>query len=228
MEEKLDFQVITFDCYGTLIDWETGIHAAFKQSLKNLGLTQSQESRVFDLYQGEEKRIEGQNSYRSYRRVLAEAFNAAARAIGKAIPEEASDLLAEQLPMWHPFLDTNPALEKLAEKYKLGILSNVDDDLLKGTLKHFRVPFDVIVTAEHVRSYKPGSKHFEEARRIIGADRNWLHVAASLYHDIEPASRLQIRSVWVNRKKSPEGRRLNRKIVKEVRDLTELADWLAP
>jgi 2-haloalkanoic acid dehalogenase type II len=221
-----DFEAITFDCYGTLIDWETGIHAAFKQSLKNLGLSHPEESMLFDRYLEEEKRIEAQKPYRPYRKVLAEAFNAAARSFGKTISEEASDLLAEQLPTWRPFPDTNPALEKLARIYKLGILSNVDDDLLEDTLKHFKVPFDVVVTAEQVKSYKPGTKHFEKARKIIGADKRWLHVAASLYHDIEPASGLQIKTVWVNRKNSLEGKKYSGAFLKEVKDLTQLAEWL--
>jgi len=219
---------VTFDCYGTLIDWETGIRRAFKQALEGMGLTQTQEAELFDLYQKEEKRIEGQMPYRKYREVLALAGSAAARRFGRNIPEKLSSVLAEQLPGWEPFQDTNPALERLATEYTLGILSNVDDDLLAGTLKHFTVPFDLVVTAERVRSYKPGTEHFEEARRIIGADRGWLHVAASLYHDIEPASRLGIKTVWVNRKNSPEGRRFRGKILREVRDLAQLADWLAP
>jgi 2-haloalkanoic acid dehalogenase type II len=223
-----DFDVITFDCYGTLVDWETGIHDAFKQSLKNLGLTKLEESRLFDVYVEEEKRIEAEKAYRSYRKVLAEAFNAAAKKIGKTIPKERSDLLVERLPMWRPFPDTNPALERLARKHKLGILSNVDNDLLAGTMKHFTVPFDLIVTAEQVRSYKPHVKHFQVARRSIGPDRGWLHVAASLYHDIEPASRLGIKTVWVNRKNEVKGKMFEKWKVREVRDLTELANLQTP
>ena len=228
MNRNLEFEFVTFDCYGTLIDWETGIRRAFKQSLEGMGLSQTQEGELFELYQEEEKRIEGQMPYRKYYEVLALAASAAARRFGKTIPERLSSLLAEQLPGWDPFPDTNPALERLATEYTLGILSNVDNDLLAGTLKHFTVPFDLVVTAESVRSYKPGTEHFEEARRIIGADRGWLHVATSLYHDIEPASRLGINTAWINRKNSPEGRRLKGRIVREAKDLTQLADWLAP
>jgi 2-haloalkanoic acid dehalogenase type II len=221
-----DFDAITFDCYGTLIDWETGIHAAFKQSLRNLGLSHPEESRLFDRYLEEEKRIEAQKPYRPYRKVLAEAFDAAARSFGKTIPAEASNLLVDQLPTWRPFPDTNPALEKLARNHKLGILSNVDDDLLEGTLKHLKVRFDILITAERVRSYKPAKTHFEQARKVIGVDKHWLHVGASLYHDIEPASGLQIKTVWVNRKNSLEGQKYSRTFLKEVMDLTQLAEWL--
>ena len=193
-----------------------------------MGLSQPQEGELLELYQEEEKRIEGQMPYRKYREVLALAASSAARKFGKTIPEKLSTVLAEQLPSWSPFPDTNPAIERLATEYTLGILSNVDNDLLAGTLKHFTVPFDLVVTAERVRSYKPGTEHFEEARRIIGADRGWLHVAASLYHDIEPASRLGINTAWINRKNSPEGKRLKGTIVRETKNLTQLADWLAP
>jgi 2-haloalkanoic acid dehalogenase type II len=227
MEEPPEFEFVTFDCYGTLIDWETGIQGAFKRALEGMGLNESQEAELFELYQEEEEKIESQMPYRKYREVLAMASSAAAQRFGKNIPGKLSSILADQLPSWAPFPDTNPALERLAAEYTLGILSNVDDDLLAGTLKHFTVPFDLVVTAERVRSYKPGTEHFEEARGIIGADRGWLHVAASVYHDIEPASRLGINTAWINRK-SAEGRGFKGRIVREVKDLTQLADWLAP
>lgn len=225
---NLEFEFVTFDCYGTLIDWETGIQQAFKQALERTGLSPTQEAELFELYQEEEKKIEARMPYRKYRDVLSLAASEAARKLGRTIPEKLSEILAEQLTSWSPFPDTNPALEKLSTEHTLGILSNVDDDLLAGTLKHFSVHFDLVVTAERIRSYKPGPEHFEEARRIIGADRGWLHVAASLYHDIEPATRLGVNTVWVNRKKSPEGKRFKGRIVREVRDLEQLSDWLAP
>ncbi len=225
---NMEFEFVTFDCYGTLIDWESGIRRAFKQALEGTRLSATQERELFELYQEEEKRIEGEMPYRKYGEVLALAASAAARKFGKTLPEKLSTILAEQLPSWSPFPDTNPALERLGTEYTLGILSNVDDALLAGTLKHFTVPFDLVVTAERVRSYKPGTEHFEEARRIIGADRGWLHVAASLYHDIEPASRLGIAAAWINRKNSAERRKLKGKIARETKDLTQLADWLAP
>ena len=228
MENPREFEFVTFDCYGTLIDWETGIRRAFKQALEGTGLNQAQEAELFHLYEEEERRIESQMPYRPYREVLALAASSAARKFGKNIPENLSSLLAEQLPSWAPFPDTNPALERLSTEYVLGILSNVDDDLLRGTLKHFTVPFDLVVTAERVRSYKPETEHFEEARRTIGADRGWLHVAASLYHDIGPASRLGINTAWINRKNSPEGKRFRGKIVRETKNLIQLADWLTP
>jgi len=93
-------------------------------------------------------------------------------------------------------------------------------------MEHFTVPFDLVVTAQRVRSYKPRAKHFEEARKTIGPDEAWLHVAASLYHDIEPASKLSIDAVWVNRKAANSRRTFSGMRIKEVRNLTELTDWL--
>jgi len=107
----------------------------------------------------------------------------------------------------------------------VGILSNVDNDLLVGTIKHFTIHFEIKVTAENVRSYKPASGHFEEARRIIG-DRPWTHVAASQYHDIEPAMQLEIKAVWVNRRGAPPAHDYSKRNVSEVRDLSQLVDLL--
>jgi 2-haloacid dehalogenase/putative hydrolase of the HAD superfamily len=123
-------------------------------------------------------------------------------------------------------VDTNPALERLVSLgVSLGILSNVDDDLLAGTRQHFSVDFDLIVTAQQLRSYKPARGHFDRARSIIGG-RRWLHVAQSYFHDIEPAVTLGIPVVWVNRKgEEPLG---TARPTAEVRDLTELVQWLTP
>jgi 2-haloalkanoic acid dehalogenase type II len=217
---------LTFDCYGTLIDWETGIHSAFKYAISGSRITTLEESRLFQLYEEEERRIEKETPFRTYSKVLSLAASRAAKKLGIDLPESRSRVLVERLPGWSPFPDTNPALEKLSVNRKLGILSNVDDDLLAGTLKHFTVPFDMVITAQKVRSYKPGTKHFEEARRIMGADASWLHVAGSLYHDIYPASKLGIESVWVNRKNLNPEQGFEGRQVREVGNLAELTEWL--
>lgn len=211
--------VITFDCYGTLIDWETGIKNAFqiicgKDSTKIAG--------IFERYQEEERKLE-KLSYRPYKRILSDALCAATKRDGFNLSQTDSEILAEELPKWKPFPDTNPSLKKLADSYTLGILSNIDDDLLAGTLKHFNVEFDIIVSAERVRSYKPNHGHFKEAARIIGG-RKWTHVAASLYHDIEPSSTLGLDSIWVNRKQVKPGKFYASKIKKHVRDLAQLVE----
>ncbi len=221
-----NFEVITFDCYGTLIDWETGMRNAFRAAMSKTGAKPGLEAEAVKLYEEEERRVEREKPHLPYRGVLSKTSLAVARKIGWKLSEADSSFLAKDLPRWIPFADTNSTLEKLARRYTLGILSNVDNDLIEGTLNHFPVRFNMIVTAENVKSYKPGLAHFEEARRIIGNDRPWLHVAASQYHDIEPASRLGISAVWVNRKNVSLERGPLKESTREVRDLRELVGWL--
>ena len=221
--EHSQLETITFDCYGTLIDWETGIRNAVEKALAKTGSADVLDRRVFELYEMEERRVEKEEPYQTYRDVLSRTTLAVAKTAGWRLPENESSFLAKELPSWKPFPDTNPALKRLSERHKLGILSNVDNDLLEQTLKQFVVPFDIIVTAQKVRSYKPSLAHFQEAERIIGKRDSWLHVAASQYHDIEPATRQGIRAVWVNRMNLPSSHSEN---VVEVKNLKELADWL--
>jgi 2-haloacid dehalogenase/putative hydrolase of the HAD superfamily len=163
-------------------------------------------------------------TYSSYRGVLEETARRAGAELGLKIEEDRRGFLAESMPAWRPFQDTNPALERLARRFELGILSNVDDDLLQQTLKHFAVPFDLIVTAQQVRSYKPGLNHFNEAIARTH-QRKLLHAAQSYFHDVVPASRLRIPVVWVNRNGEviAEG---GVRPTHEVRNLSELADLL--
>ena len=178
--------------------------------------------RLFELYEDEEKRVE-REEYRSYREVLRETSKRVASKAGLNLSERDAEFLAEDLPTWKPFEETNPALRKLSENCRLGILSNVDEDLLAGTLRHLSATFDLIVTAEQVRSYKPEKAHFERARKIIGGESNWVHVAGSLYHDVEPAVRLGVQVVWVNRKGLALPGNISRSGLNSVRELGELA-----
>jgi 2-haloalkanoic acid dehalogenase type II len=141
-----------------------------------------------------------QQRYHTYRDVLARTAVEVAHSLGWRLREEAAAFLADSLPRWKPFPDTNPALQRLAAAgSRLGILSNVDDDLLAATRKHFTVEFDLVVTAQQVRSYKPAAAHFLTARERIGNAR-WLHAAQSNYHDIIPTSQLGIPNAWINRR----------------------------
>ncbi len=195
------YDIVTFDCYGTLIDWETGIGRWFEQAAAADRVAVAL-SDALTAYSEIEPAVEA-GSYRSYREVLtATALHVARRFDWPLAPEKASTL-AESLSSWRPFPDTNPALERLVERgCRLGILSNVDDDLLCATLSHLTVPFELLVTAQQVRSYKPAPGHFEEARRRIG-DGRWLHAAQSLFHDVVPCRALGIPVAWVNRKSEP-------------------------
>lgn len=187
---------LTFDCYGTLVDWRQGIAGACLAKAAEIGVAMEREE-ILRLHAEIEPRVQA-GPFASYRSVLTET---ARRIFATRDVELADDarFLAESLPGWPPFADSRPALERLRRAgYRLGILSNVDDDLLAGTRERLGVEFDLLVTAQAVGSYKPAPGHFEEARRRI-AGASWTHVAQSLFHDVEPARRLGIATVWIDR-----------------------------
>ena len=219
------FDVITFDCYGTLIDWESGIGNAFHKTLLETGADPELRDKALQFYEDEERRIEREKPHLLYRNVLSKTALAVSRRIGWDLRERDSSFLAEDLPNWAPFKDTNPALQRLAKDHVLGILSNIDNDLLAGTMKHLGARFEIIVTAENVKSYKPAFAHFERAYELVG-DRAWVHVAGSQYHDIEPAATLGIKAIWVNRKGARLLRNYSEEQVSQVKDLDQLADQL--
>jgi putative hydrolase of the HAD superfamily len=191
------YDVITFDCYGTLIDWNRGISTAFQSAAREAGMEVEPE-RVLGIYHEVEPQVQA-SAFRPYRAVLAETAQRIAEYLGWVMDDAGAQRFAASLPDWPPFADTDAALNRLiAAGYTLGILSNVDDDLLQGTLRHFSAPIDLIVTAQQVHSYKPAHGHFLEARRRIG-ERRWLHAAQSLFHDVQPCNQLGIPVVWVNR-----------------------------
>lgn len=217
------YDVITFDCYGTLIDWEAGIGQAFARAAARDGVRLNP-SAVLQAYLELEPAVEAE-AFRPYREVLAETARRVAARLGWRLDPARATFLAESLPDWPAFDDTNPALERLARRgYRLGILSNVDDDLLAGTLRHLTVTFDLVVTAQQVRSYKPAPAHFLRARERL-AGRRWLHAAQSYFHDVAPARALGVPVAWINRKQepAPAGAAPDRVFA----TLTGLADWLA-
>jgi 2-haloalkanoic acid dehalogenase type II len=192
------YDVLTFDCYGTLIDWDRGIRDAFQAATRADGVTIDHTALV-DAYHQAERVLEAER-YRSYREVVTLGAQRAAAQLGWKLDARRASFLAESLPSWPPFSDTNAALERLAAAgYRLAILSNVDDDLLAGTRKHFSVRFEFVVTAQQVGSYKPAPAHFTTARERLGSAR-WLHVAQSWFHDVQPAAALGIPVAWINRR----------------------------
>jgi 2-haloacid dehalogenase len=214
-----DYLWITFDCYGTLINWELGIAAAFEKIAMAAGAPFDR-LQVLKLYHKYEKEEELQ--YRKYRDVLTGIARRICYDLG--MQTHTYDFLVDSLLRWRPFPDTNAALQRLAGRHKLGILSNIDNDLLTQTLKHLTVNFDLIVTAESVQSYKPDLRHFQEARRKI-AKAEWIHAAQSYVHDIVPCKRLGIDSAWINRAQEP----LKDEDVKPLfngPDLYRFANWI--
>jgi len=190
-----DYEWITFDCYGTLIDWDQGVSNAFEKVARASDLTFDRRYvlSLFNKYEASEE-----ISYKKYRDVLNRVARRVCMELGYRIGEY--NFIEESLPRWRPFPDTIVALQRLSRSHKLGILSNIDNDLFDQTRKYLAVPFDLIVTAESVSAYKPAHNHFQEARRKIGNAR-WIHVAQSYFHDITPCSRLGIDCAWVNRNK---------------------------
>jgi 2-haloalkanoic acid dehalogenase type II len=218
------YDVVTFDCYGTLVDWEGGLATALMRAAWADGVRLDRAA-VIRAYMAAEREVEA-GPYRPYREVLAESARGVAARLGWRFDPARASFLAESLPGWVPFPDTNASLERLRTAgYALGILSNIDDDLLAGTRRHFTVDFELVVTAQQVRAYKPARPHFEAARRVIGS-RSWLHVGQGYFHDMVPARAHGIPNAWINRNgDAPEdGGRVDR----EFPTLRELADWLAP
>jgi 2-haloacid dehalogenase len=198
------FTTISFDCYGTLIDWESGILPVLRTVLANHDqrLTDGQ---ILELY-GEFEAEAESGPYQRYREVLQSVVRAFAdRFHFQASPAEISSL-HESVPAWPPFADTVGALCELQNRYKLVVISNIDSDLFAETRKHLNVEMDGVITAEQAGSYKPSLNNFRMAlRRLALSPDRLLHAGQSIYHDVVPAGSLGISTVWVNRKSARPG-----------------------
>jgi 2-haloacid dehalogenase len=223
-------RLITFDCYGTLIDWENGMLAALRPMLSRASQKIADEE-VLALYGEVEAEIEA-GPYLPYRTVLAQVAQGIGQRTGVNISEDDGRVFAESLTRWKPFPDTLSALQAMAKKFRLAIISNVDDDLFAETRKKFApVEFDFVITAQQMQAYKPSLKNFEEAIRRSGLSKDQiLHVGQSIYHDIEPANTLGIVNAWVNRLSIRAGagpvKLGTGKPTYEVRTLAELSSLL--
>ena len=192
------FDLLTFDCYGTLVDWEAGIIAAVRDACAAHG-AEPTEATILAAFGAAEHVVQAER-YRTYREVLALTLDRMGHTLGFRPTSTDCDAFAASVGSWPPFPDTVDSLRRLATRYRLGIVSNVDDDLFAETATNLGTDFDWIVTAQQVGSYKPAPAHFEEmaTRSQIPVDRT-LHVAQSLFHDIGPASALGYATVHVNR-----------------------------
>ena len=187
---------LTFDCYGTLIDWDAGLWSSFQALLGDR--VEGRRRELFDVYVQAEAQVEA-GPYRKYREVLALSSERVAEHFGMRLDAGHREFLAQQLPAWRPFADTNEALMRLKKRFRLGVLSNIDRDLFAGTCKQFEAQFDFVVTAEDVGSYKPADGHFS---RLLGGHvrtQEVIHLAQSPFHDGVPARRFGIAFVWINR-----------------------------
>jgi 2-haloacid dehalogenase len=219
------FEWISFDCYGTLIDWESGI-LQYMRPLLRAKKCDASDSQILNLYSELEPR-EQAGPYRSYREVLAGVMHRIARELRFELSAAEAAGLADSVAEWKPFPDTLPGLRDLGTRFRLAILSNIDDDLFALTAHHLEVPFDLVVTAQQARSYKPSRNNFELLLERIGASPDrLLHAAESLYHDVQPAHELRIATVWVNRRQgrtSAASKLANVKPDFEVANLQQLA-----
>jgi 2-haloacid dehalogenase len=196
------FSWLSFDCYGTLIDWDSGILSTLRPILAAHGRKLS-DAGILELFSAIE-RVEEAGDYRTYRQVLEAVMTKMAARLAFAISGDQLRSLPESLGDWAPFPDTVAALRQLKKRYKLAVISNTDDDLFARTAVQLEAPFDAVITAQQARSYKPSLNNFRLALERLGAGREQvLHVAQSLYHDIMPANKLGIMSVWVNRHGRP-------------------------
>ena len=192
------FRIITFDCYGTLIDWESGILGALRPIFSAHG-AHLDDAEVIRLYGEIEAEAEA-GEYRDYKETLRAVVGGFGERLGFIPTREEQQSLPDSLATWKPFPDTVPALQRLKRKFKLGIISNIDDDLFSATRPKLEVTFDHVITAAQARAYKPSLEIFRLAQRKIGLPpQQWLHAAQSVYHDVVPGQSLGISTVWVNR-----------------------------
>lgn len=207
----------TFDCYGTLVDWEQGMLDALT------AIVPKQASGLLAQYYPLEPEVEAEQPFHPYRYVLEETLRRAAARKEIDLPPGSERILVETLPRWPVFTDVGPALLALqAEGWKLAILSNVDRDLITQTLRALPVSFDAVVTAEDVGAYKPALNHFHHFLDMSKVEpEDWVHVARSHFHDIAPAATLGIKRVWINREGGPEPSPLSTVILPNLIQLPE-------
>jgi 2-haloacid dehalogenase len=225
------FTTISFDCYGTLIDWESGILPALRTVLANHDQSLP-DATILELY-GEFEAEAESGPYQSYRDVLQSVVRRFAGRLKFQASSAEICSLHESIPAWPPFPDTIAALRELQKRYKLVVISNIDDDLFAETRNHLNVEFEAVITAQQARSYKPSINNFQLAlRRLALSSDRLLHAAQSVYHDVVPARSLGIATVWVNRKsarpgigavRAPAGLASEKRPDLEVPDLASLA-----
>jgi 2-haloacid dehalogenase/putative hydrolase of the HAD superfamily len=219
-----DIKFVTFDCYGTLIDWENGVHEAFQKEADRDGFTIKQDVLIPRFLEIQHKIQSG--SYELYAEVLRRTAVQVAEELGWNLESSRAQFLPDSVPRWQPFRETNAQMEKFAKKFELGVLSNIDDKLLGATRRHFRADLDLVVTAQQVRSYKPDPAHFKEcARRIDKKKKNWVHIASGYDTDVEPCIKQKIPVIWVNRH-SQELESGQKKPTAEVKNFREAAKLL--
>ena len=186
---------LTFDCFGTLIDWRHGIQTTGELLFPGHG------RQFLDSYIALEAEVENEGSFKRYRAVLTETTRRAARRLELELKPDDATALVSTIPYWPPFGDVGPALAELRrEGWKFALLTNCDRDIIALTQRRLPASFDAVVTAEDVSAYKPSPAHFRLFQSTFGSSAGaWIHVAQSYFHDIRPTHELGISRIWVNR-----------------------------
>jgi 2-haloacid dehalogenase len=198
------FEALTFDCYGTLIDWEAGLAAAFRPILAAHGIARDDDD-VLTRFASHEAAAEA-GPYQTYRRVLAAGLRGVAGELGFDPSDDETVAFSGSVVDWPAFPDSAAALTRLKSHFRLGVITNCDDDLFAASNERLGADFDWIVTAQQLRSYKPAERNFTLAFDRIGLPRDHiLHVAQSLFHDHAPAQRLGMTTVWIDRRQGRSG-----------------------
>jgi 2-haloacid dehalogenase len=205
---------LSFDCYGTLVDWRAGIAEAIES------VAPGKSRQLLPVYYRHEAEIQA-GPFRPYRDVLDEGLRQALNEVGGSLPQGQAHLLSESLPTWPVFHDIGPSLAQLRHQgWKLAILSNVDPDLFAETRKRLPVAIDALITAQDVGSYKPAPGHFRRFRQLHQPDVH-IHVAQSWFHDIRPAHNLGIPAIWINRLGEREETPIAAAVIPDLRDLPQ-------
>lgn len=193
---------VTFDVYGTLIDWEAGIYEAFEREAQRDEFELPDRAQVVAMFHEVSREIEA-GSYELYAEVLRRTALEMASRMEWNLEPSRSGFLPDSIPRWLPFKEAAPQLQKISKKRQLGLIANIDDKLLGLTRRHIQTDFDLVVTAQQVRAYKPEPAHFTEFARRIGGKKGWVHVTASHHHDVVPCLKARVPVVLVNRSKQP-------------------------
>ncbi len=204
----LEFEALSFDCYGTLIDWEAGISKVLMKWAQNNQVNLSQEE-LLEIYSKHEANSERECPRLLYPEILSMSFKALALELDKPVTDEELAEFSNSVPEWPAFGDSQDALARLAKHFKLIILSNVDHEGFAGSNKHLKGNFSAVLTAQDIGSYKPSMRNFEALEVKIaelGIEKSkLLHVAQSLFHDHLPAKQIGLPTVWINRRHDTPG-----------------------
>src|SRR3954451_23461095 len=212
-----DITWVTTDCYGTLIDWEKGIIDAFKKEAQRDGLSFDEQQLIDRFLEVQAEVMAG--SYELYAEVLRRTAVKVAGEIGWELEPSRAQFLPDSVSHWLPFREANAAMDRLAKRYDVGIISNIDDKLLGVSRRHLRTELDLVVTAQQVRSYKPDPAHFKEGARRIGGKKGWVHITSGYETDVAPLLKMNVPVIWVNRRgEKLEGRKAPSATVKNLRD----------